>query len=109
MAKKLVPEDRKSLRTLDKLNLRSEGHAVVTARGADEALRSIGSKSSDLILSEIGPPRCTCIVKSSDTGEHRAKIQEHLDSATALANRQIRDVERRSSRDGTKGTDRRTR
>ena len=55
MAKILVVEERKSLRTLYKLDLESEGYAVVTARSADEALRTIGSESPDLVVCEIGP------------------------------------------------------
>ena len=142
MAKILVVEERKSLRTLYKLDLESEGYAVVTARSADEALRTIGSESLDLVVCEIGPPGMdglqamermiarlpetpvvlnsasspdriplpspgpdACIVKSSDTGELRAKIRELLDFPMMLGERRIRRVERRSSRDGTEGTD----
>ena len=126
MAKILVVEERKSLRTLYKLDLESEGYAVVTARSADEALRTIGSESLDLVVCEIGPPGMdglqamermiarlpetplvlnsasspdrirlpspapdACIVKSSDTGELRAKIRELLDFATVLGERRL--------------------
>lgn len=131
MAKILVVEDRKSLRTLYKLDLESEGHAVVTARNVDEALRTIGSESPDLVVFEIGPPGKdgreamermiarlpetpvvlnsasssdrtplpspapeACIVKSSDTGELRAKIRELLDFPMMLGERRIRGVSR---------------
>ena len=56
MAKILVVEKVESPRELYKLELESEGHAVVTARGPDEAFRTIEDGSPDLVVWEAGPP-----------------------------------------------------
>lgn len=56
MAKVLIIEDEKSLRTLYEQDLRRDGHEVVSAATAKEGLEILEAQSPDLIVLDIRMP-----------------------------------------------------
>ncbi len=56
MAKVLIIEDEKSLRTLYEQDLRRDGHDVVSAATAKEGLEILEAESPDLIVLDIRMP-----------------------------------------------------
>ena len=56
MSKILVIEDEKNLRLLYKQDLELDGHAVVTARTAEEGLEKVETEHPDLVVLDIRMP-----------------------------------------------------
>jgi len=81
MAKIMVVEDEKNLRTLYREDLEADGHTVVTAASAEECLERLDDEAPDLVILDIRMPGMDGIEAMGRILQHHPRLPVILNSA----------------------------